>query len=114
MPQPVRRTAFPIPAVIIASLGASLTTATAQTGSTPAAPSTQPTQRLIRIPGTLAADRLVEIYAKVSGYVESIDVDIGARVKKGDTLLRINIPESQDELRSAQAALAASRAKAEA
>src|SRR5438874_592360 len=44
----------------------------------------------IRIPGTLVADRSVDLYAKVSGYVGKLNVDIGSRVHAGDVLLRID------------------------
>jgi RND family efflux transporter MFP subunit len=48
------------------------------------------------------------VHAKVSGYVSRILVDIGDRVKQGDLLATLEIPELQDNLNKAQAALSAS------
>lgn len=48
------------------------------------------------------------VHAKVSGYVSRILVDIGDRVKQGDLLATLEVPELQDNLNKAQAALSAS------
>jgi len=48
----------------------------------------------------------VEIHAKVSGYVKEIKVDIGDHVKAGDVLATLEIPEIEDELKQASAAIA--------
>jgi RND family efflux transporter MFP subunit len=45
----------------------------------------------------------VLIHAKVSGYVNPIRVDIGDRVKAGDLLATLEVPELKDELEGAQA-----------
>ena len=36
--------------------------------------------RKLNLPATLRADEVVDLFAKPSGYVEMIDVDIGSRV----------------------------------
>jgi RND family efflux transporter MFP subunit len=46
----------------------------------------------------------VELHAKVSGYVDQINVDIGDKVKAGQLLARLEVPELRDELARAQAA----------
>src|SRR6185369_13912707 len=73
------------------------------TTSTPSAPvpppSSQPTSHEFKLPGTLVADQMVELQAKVSGYIGELKVDIGSRVHKGDLLVRIAVPELTDELR---------------
>jgi RND family efflux transporter MFP subunit len=46
----------------------------------------------------------VELHAKVSGYVEEMNVDIGDRVKAGELLARLEVPELRDELARAKAA----------
>jgi len=46
----------------------------------------------------------VELHAKVSGYVKDMNVDFGDKVKAGQLLATLEVPELQDELRSAQAA----------
>ncbi|MDE3195823.1 MAG: efflux RND transporter periplasmic adaptor subunit [Acidobacteriota bacterium] len=49
--------------------------------------------------------------AKVAGYVKNINVDIGDRVKEGQLLATLEIPEMADELRKAQAEVDRSEAQ---
>lgn len=67
--------------------------------------------RKLTIPATLRADERADLYAKTSGYITMINVDIGSRVRKGDVLLNIDVPEMADELRQCEAVLEARRAK---
>lgn len=53
----------------------------------------------------------IDVMAKVSGYVREIKVDIGDRVQEGQVLATLEIPEMQDDLARAQAAI--DEAKAE-
>lgn len=46
----------------------------------------------------------VELHAKVSGFVEQISVDIGDRVKAGQLLATLEVPELKDEMDRALAA----------
>jgi RND family efflux transporter MFP subunit len=46
----------------------------------------------------------VELHAKVSGYVDQINVDIGDEVKAGQLLARLEVPELRNELARAKAA----------
>jgi RND family efflux transporter MFP subunit len=46
----------------------------------------------------------VELHAKVSGYVDQINVDIGDQVKTGQLLARLEVPELRNELARAKAA----------
>lgn len=46
----------------------------------------------------------VELHAKVSGFVQEINVDFGDRVKAGQLLARLEVPELKDELNRALAA----------
>ncbi len=46
----------------------------------------------------------VELHAKVSGYVGKMNVDFGDKVKAGQLLATIEVPELQDELDNAMAA----------
>lgn len=66
--------------------------------------------RTLSMPATLLPGEMADLFAKVSGYIEKVNVDIGDRVQKGDALLTIDVPEMVDELRQAQAVLAARRA----
>ncbi|MGA3020228.1 MAG: efflux RND transporter periplasmic adaptor subunit [Bryobacteraceae bacterium] len=45
----------------------------------------------------------VDVMAKVSGYVKEIRVDVGDRVKEGDLLATLEVPEMADDLRKSQA-----------
>jgi RND family efflux transporter MFP subunit len=47
----------------------------------------------------------IDVMAKVSGYVREINVDIGDRVREGQVLATLEIPEMQDDLRRAAAAI---------
>ncbi len=78
----------------------------------------QPVRRTVTqgltLPGTLMADERVELFAKTSGYVDTIDLDIGARVRKGDELVTISVPEMADELRQSEAVVRAKQSKVKA
>jgi RND family efflux transporter MFP subunit len=47
----------------------------------------------------------IDVMAKVTGYVRVINVDIGDRVREGQVLATLEIPEMQDELARAAAAI---------
>ena len=51
----------------------------------------------------------VSVHAKVAGYVQSINVDIGDRVKAGQVLAVLEIPELKDDLKKATAELMTSQ-----
>ena len=59
----------------------------------------------VPIPAEFRAYQEVELHAKVSGYVEQINVDFGDRVKAGQLLAKLEVPELTDELDNARAAL---------
>ncbi len=71
----------------------------------------QPLTRTLRMPATLLADEQVDLFSKTSGYLASINVDIGDRVSKGDVLAVVDVPEMVDDLRQAEAMLEATKAK---
>ncbi|MCZ6754210.1 MAG: biotin/lipoyl-binding protein, partial [Gemmatimonadetes bacterium] len=79
-----------------------------------AKPDRRPLTRVLRMPGSLLPGEMADLYAKTSGYVADVAVDIGDQVKKGDALITIDVPEMMDELRQAEAVLAARRAKVQA
>jgi membrane fusion protein (multidrug efflux system) len=71
---------------------------------------TGPITRTITLPAQVLPDRQATLYAKVSGYLQSIGVDKGDRVNAGAVLARIEVPEllssrakQQAELRAAEA-----------
>lgn len=47
----------------------------------------------------------VDVHAKVAGYIKTIYVDVGSRVKQGQTLAVLEVPELQAELSGADASV---------
>lgn len=47
----------------------------------------------VRLPGTVYPYQMARIHAQVTGYLKTVRVDIGSRVKKGDILAEIDVPE---------------------
>jgi RND family efflux transporter MFP subunit len=47
----------------------------------------------------------IDVHAKVAGYLKTINVDVGDRVKAGELLAVLEIPEFEDELRQEEAAV---------
>ena len=70
----------------------------------------RPLLREVTLPGSIRADELVDLYAKTSGFVGTIEVDIGSLVHKGDILVEIDVPEMLDELRQAESLIRAKEA----
>ncbi|MEO8128808.1 MAG: efflux RND transporter periplasmic adaptor subunit [Bryobacteraceae bacterium] len=83
----------------------------------PAAKSVEPTivsvvkvklddlERPIELSGEFRAHQAVEVHAKVAGYLKEIYVDIGDRVKAGQLLGVLEVPEMLDEVSQAGAAI---------
>jgi RND family efflux transporter MFP subunit len=79
----------------------------ADSGGAPAAAVAPVTHRDLSKEITVTAEfrpyEEVELHAKVSGYVKEIKVDFGDRVKAGELLATLEVPELQAELVNAQA-----------
>jgi len=60
----------------------------------------------LALPGKLEAFTDAPIFSRVSGYLKTWNVDIGARVKKGQVLAEIETPDLNAQLTQAQANLA--------
>ncbi len=67
----------------------------------------------LRLPGNVVAYERTSLYAKVTGYLEEVRVDIGDRVQKDQILAILTIPEMVPELMLAEAELMAGRARAQ-
>jgi membrane fusion protein, multidrug efflux system len=104
---------------------------TAQTAdkAAPAGPQTvevvkvveQPLNVTLSLPGELTPYQTVALYSRVTGFVKTITVDRGSRVRAGQQLAALEAPElvaqkseAQSKLQSAEAQLSAIRAKADA
>jgi RND family efflux transporter MFP subunit len=57
----------------------------------------------VSIPAEFRPYEEVELHAKVSGYVQNLNVDFGDKVKAGELLATLEVPELQDELNNAMA-----------
>lgn len=66
----------------------------------------------LELPGRIEAFARAPIYARVSGYLKSWKVDIGAPVKAGQLLAEIETPDLDQQLLQAQAELASAKANA--
>ena len=53
----------------------------------------------------------VDVMAKIAGYIKQINVDVGDRVRQGQLLATLEIPEMGDDLKRADAAVVRSRAE---
>ncbi len=77
------------------------------------APGTQGDAATLDLPGRLEAYSRASLYARVSGYLKSWNVDIGASVKAGQVLAEIETPDVDQELLQARANLASAKANAD-
>jgi RND family efflux transporter MFP subunit len=60
----------------------------------------------VTLPGTTAAFAAANIYARATGYIVKRNVDIGDRVKAGDLLAQLAVPELDDQISQNEATLA--------
>jgi RND family efflux transporter MFP subunit len=62
-------------------------------------------ERTTNQPGTVHAFEYAQLYAKVSGYVKELKVDRGSRVKLGEPLIELFVPEVAAAVEQARASL---------
>jgi membrane fusion protein, multidrug efflux system len=81
----------------------------------------QPLDVQLSLPGELRAYQSVDIFPRVTGFVKTVVVDRGSRVRAGDVLATLEAPElvaqraeAQSKLQAAEAQLAVARANADA
>jgi RND family efflux transporter MFP subunit len=81
----------------------------------------QPTNVVLAMPGQLDPYETVAVYPKVTGFVKSIRVDRGSRVRTGEVMAELEAPElvaqraeAQSKLQAAEAQLSVARTKADA
>lgn len=68
-------------------------------------------RRVCTQPGSVEPFESADLYARASGYVAEQTVDIGSRVKKGDLLARIAVPELEKQVERDAARVTNARAK---
>ena len=74
---------------------------TVSVGQVEASPSIVP----VTLPGTTAAFAAANIYARATGYISKRNVDIGDKVKQGELLAALAVPEIDDQISQNQATL---------
>src|SRR5512139_915010 len=67
--------------------------------------------RELTLTGELTPFQEVEVMAKIAGYVQAINVDVGDIVRKGQTLAVLEVPEMKNDLSRAGAAMQRSTAE---
>lgn len=100
-----------------ASSAPGMDTQTATRGVEVVKPARESLVRTLDVPATIEAWEQADLYAKASGYITEVRVDIGDRVKQSDVLAVIDVPETMKELEESKAqhvARAAALAAAEA
>jgi HlyD family secretion protein len=71
------------------------------------------TERVVTQPGSVHAYQVVQIYAKASGFLKTQNVDIGSKVKRGEVLAIVDVPELAQSVVKAKAVLAQADARVE-
>lgn len=70
-----------------------------------------PLGRSLTVSSELVPFQQIDVYAKESGFVQQLNVDYGSRVKKGDVMAVLEIPELQDTLTEDQAEIRDARSQ---
>jgi RND family efflux transporter MFP subunit len=65
----------------------------------------------LTVAGVFLPYQEVELHAKVAGYIRSINVDIGDKVKEGQVLATLDVPELQAQVEGAQASVRRTQAE---
>src|SRR5689334_15190798 len=100
---------FALSMLLLVGALAAMTPALAQSPAT-----TQAAPGGIVVPGSVSAFYWTDLFAKDSGYLSDVKVDIGDHVKKGDVLAVIDDPELAQQLAGQEALLAAKQEQAKA
>ncbi|GAE85378.1 efflux transporter [Bacteroides reticulotermitis JCM 10512] len=70
------------------------------------------TEKLLSVyPATVKGQEDIEIRPRIDGFIDAINVDEGAVVRKGQTLFRINSPQAEQALTTAEASLQSAKAQ---
>ncbi|MBL8695238.1 MAG: efflux RND transporter periplasmic adaptor subunit [Planctomycetes bacterium] len=71
----------------------------------------EPWEKVLRLPGEMFAFEEATLSTKVAGRLEALEVDLGARVRKGQRLARIDPRDAELRAAQAEAAVRAARAR---
>jgi HlyD family secretion protein len=67
--------------------------------------------RTTRQPGSVFAFESIELYAGVSGFLKTLNVDIGDRTKKGQALAQVDVPDLEKQVQRNAAMVEQARAR---
>jgi membrane fusion protein (multidrug efflux system) len=76
-------------------------------------PASEKSASLLTLPAEIKPEMEAPIFARANGYLHKYYVDIGSKVASGDLLAEIDMPELDQEIRSAQAELKRAEASLE-
>jgi membrane fusion protein (multidrug efflux system) len=68
-------------------------------------------KKSVELPGELLPYLQTDLFAKVQGYVQAMKVDIGDRVRRGQTLAILEAPEVNTQVAQSEAALEAAKSR---
>jgi RND family efflux transporter MFP subunit len=113
MTEPRRKISFAVAsAAALLSASCSRTSAQANGAPPPEAPAVavarvavKDLSRTLTLTAEFKPYQEVDVMAKVAGYIKEIDADIGDRVKQGQLIATLEIPEMADDLRRANASV---------
>ena len=74
-------------------------------------PKRQSLAHVVEQPGRLEAYEQAPLFSKIMGYVEKVNVEIGAKVRKGQVLAVLSMPEMVKEIQQKQAAVTQTRSE---
>lgn len=72
----------------------------------------KPVDRTVTLTAEVLPYQSTEVMARVAGYIETIGVDVGSVVKRGQTIAKLSAPELQAQIAEAEAKVATVRAQA--
>ena len=112
----VRTTSLSLSFLASAVLVASCSSDPAKSGPASAAPTVAAAKvhrtdlsRAVTVTAEFRPYQEIDVHAKVAGYVKRIYVDVGDRVKEGQLIAVLEIPELQDEVQTAEASVSKSQ-----
>jgi RND family efflux transporter MFP subunit len=65
----------------------------------------------LRVTAEFQPDHELDVMAKVSGYLKKVEVDVGDRVRQGQLLATIEVPEMEDDIARTAAAIVRARSE---
>ena len=114
---PLRLSTVPAPMLVVTVWVTCVLLSAAAPANTPPAPTSGPgaplavtvgkperheLRRTVEQPGHIEAFAETPLMAKIPGFVKAVHVDIGERVKAGQILAELSVPELEEELKQKQ------------